>query len=32
MVARQLDLRLPADVTNGLWQWSALAREWQRTR
>jgi len=26
MVARQLGHRLPASVTNGLWQWSALQR------
>ena len=27
MVARQLGHRLPASVTNGLWQWSALQRK-----
>lgn len=27
MVARQLGHRLPAEVTNGLWQWSKRARE-----
>jgi hypothetical protein len=27
MVARQLGYRLPAEVTNGLWQWSKRARE-----
>jgi hypothetical protein len=27
MVARQLGRRLPAEVTNGLWQWSKRARE-----
>jgi uncharacterized damage-inducible protein DinB len=27
MVARQLGHRLPAEVTNGLWQWGARARE-----
>ncbi len=30
MVARQLGLRLPPEVTNGLWQWSARVREWER--
>ena len=32
LVARQLGHRLPPDVTNGLWQRTALAREWQRPR
>lgn len=27
MAARQLDLRLPAAVTGGLWQWNARSRE-----
>ena len=27
MLARQLGYRLPAEITNGLWQWSRLARE-----
>jgi uncharacterized damage-inducible protein DinB len=27
LVARQLDLRLPADVTNGLWQWTQRSKE-----
>ena len=27
MIARQLDCRLPADVTAGLWQWSQRANE-----
>src|SRR5438094_1436104 len=27
MIARQLDCRLPADVTAGLWQWSQRAKE-----
>lgn len=27
LVARQLGHRLPADVTNGLWQWTARSRE-----
>jgi len=27
MLARQLGYRLPAEVTNGLWQWSRRARE-----
>ena len=27
MVARQLDQRLPAEVTNGMWQWSKRAKE-----
>jgi hypothetical protein len=27
MVARQLGHRLPAEVTDGLWQWSKRARE-----
>lgn len=31
MVARQLGHRLPADVTNGLWQWSTRVREWGRS-
>lgn len=32
MVARQLGHRLPPDVTNGLWQWTACVREWKRAR
>jgi uncharacterized damage-inducible protein DinB len=32
MVARQLGHRLPPEVTNGLWQWNALVREWKRAR
>jgi uncharacterized damage-inducible protein DinB len=32
MVARQLGHRLPPEVTNGLWQWTALVREWKRAR
>jgi len=32
MVARQLGHRLPAEVTNGLWQWSTFVREEQRRR
>jgi uncharacterized damage-inducible protein DinB len=31
MVARQLGHRLPAEVTNGLWQWTARAQEWKRS-
>ena len=27
MLARQLGHRLPAEITNGLWQWSKLSRE-----
>lgn len=27
MLARQLDHRLPAEVTNGLWQWSTRSKE-----
>ena len=27
MLARQLGYRLPAEITNGLWQWSRRARE-----
>jgi len=27
LVARQLGHRLPPEVTNGLWQWTALAKE-----
>lgn len=30
MIARQLGHRLPASVTNGLWQWSTRRREWER--
>jgi uncharacterized damage-inducible protein DinB len=29
MVARQVGHRLPPDVTNGLWQWTARSREWK---
>lgn len=29
LAARQLGHRLPAEVTNGLWQWSARLREWR---
>lgn len=32
MIARQLGQRLPASVTNGLWQWTALQREAKRAR
>ena len=32
MVARQLGHRLPPEVTNGLWQWSARVKEWNRAR
>jgi uncharacterized damage-inducible protein DinB len=32
MAARQLGHRLPPEVTDGLWQWTACVREWQRTR
>ena len=32
MVARQLGHRLPSEVVNGLWQWSARVREMQRVR
>jgi uncharacterized damage-inducible protein DinB len=32
MVARQLGHRLPRDVTDGLWQWTACVREWKRAR
>ena len=28
IVARQLGQRLPPDVVNGLWQWTARSREW----
>jgi uncharacterized damage-inducible protein DinB len=28
LVARALGHRLPADVTNGLWQWNTRVREW----
>jgi uncharacterized damage-inducible protein DinB len=31
MIARQLGHRLPAAVTNGLWQWTTREREWART-
>jgi uncharacterized damage-inducible protein DinB len=30
MAARQLGHRLPPPVVNGLWQWTARAREWER--
>lgn len=30
MLARQLGHRLPAAVTNGLWQWTTRRREWER--
>ena len=30
LVARALGHRLPADVTNGLWQWTTRVREWNR--
>jgi uncharacterized damage-inducible protein DinB len=30
MAARQLGHRLPAAVTNGLWQWTTRVREWSR--
>ncbi len=29
LLARQLGHRLPAEVTNGLWQWTTRVREWQ---
>lgn len=32
MAARQLGHRLPREVTNDLWQWTARAREWKGTR
>jgi uncharacterized damage-inducible protein DinB len=32
MAARQLGQRLPPEVTNGLWQWTARAKEWKRAR
>ena len=32
MVARQLGHRLPPEVTNGLWQWTAADRELKRAR
>lgn len=32
IVARQLGHRLPPEVTNGLWQWTTLVREWSRAR
>lgn len=32
MLARQLGHRLPARVTNGLWQWTTRQREWERAR
>jgi uncharacterized damage-inducible protein DinB len=32
MAARQLGHRLPAAATDGLWQWTARAREWQAER
>ena len=31
LVARQLGHRLPAPVTNGLWEWTARQREWSGT-
>ena len=31
-IARQLGHRLPAEVVNGLWQWTTRVREWQATR
>ena len=30
MLARQLGHRLPRQATDGLWQWTTLAREWRR--
>ncbi len=32
LVARQLGHRLPPEVTNGLWQWTARVQEWNRAR
>lgn len=32
LLARQLGHRLPASVTNGLWQWTTHQREWMRAR
>ena len=32
MAARQLGQRLPPDVVNGLWQWTARSRELRETR
>src|SRR5438105_14735877 len=32
MIARQLGHRLPPEVTNGLWQWTAIVREWKSAR
>jgi uncharacterized damage-inducible protein DinB len=32
LVARQLGHRLPSSVTNGLWQWTTLKRDWMRAR
>jgi uncharacterized damage-inducible protein DinB len=32
MVARQLGHRLPPEVTNALWQWTSLVREWESAR
>ena len=32
MVARQLGHRLPGEVTNDLWQWTARVQEWTRAR
>jgi len=32
MLARQLGHRLPAEITNGLWQWTTRVREWNRAR
>jgi uncharacterized damage-inducible protein DinB len=32
LVARQLGHRLPASVTNGLWQWTTRQREIMTTR
>ena len=31
LLARQLGCRLPATVTNGLWQWTTRQREWSAT-
>jgi uncharacterized damage-inducible protein DinB len=32
LVARQLGQRLPAPLTDGLWQWTTREREWRRAR
>ena len=32
MLARQLGQRLPASVTNGVWQWTAIQRELKQAR